>query len=218
VKDLASDWSKISSLASPDAVIDVLEARMDAWISALQGESSKYVDDLAVFTRDRVHDYYLPLWLWHRLDAQRWKASALPLRESKRGSQSFDVDHVVAVKLWETLPGGKVQADSEDKGALSADDLSTTMNAFGNCCLLEKSFNIAKGAEPLGAFLQRVHEFTKGTLNVDDWTKDLGVDTALVNPTGKPAGYVRVVVEARTSAMKAELKEYLAGTRQRSDV
>jgi hypothetical protein len=86
------------------------------------------------------------LWLWHRLDAQRWKASALPLRESKRGSLSFDVDHVVAVKLWETLPGGKAQADSEDEGELSADDLSTTMNALGNCCLLEKSFNIAKGA------------------------------------------------------------------------
>jgi hypothetical protein len=31
----------------------------------------------------------------------------------------------------------------------SADDLSTTMNALGNCCLLEKSFNVSKGAEPL---------------------------------------------------------------------
>jgi len=218
VKDLASDWSKISSLTSPDAVIEVLKARMDTWISALQGEASKFVDDLAVLTRDRVHDYYLPLWLWHRLDASRWKASALPLRESKRGSLSFDVDHVVAVKLWETLAGGKAQADSEDEGALSADDLSTTMNALGNCCLLEKSFNIAKGAEPLGAFLQRVHEFKTGTLKVDDWTKDLGVDATLVNPTGKPAADVRVFVEARTAAMKAELKEYLAGTRQRADV
>lgn len=218
VKDLASDWSKISSLASPDAVIEVLKARMETWIAALQGESSKYIDDLAVLTRDRVHDYYLPLWLWHRLDAQRWKASALPLRESKRGSLSFDVDHVVAVKLWETLPGGTTLADPEDEGALSADDLSTTMNALGNCCLLEKSFNIAKGAEPLGAFLQRVHEFKTGTLKIDDWTKDLGVDATLVNPTGKPAKDVRVFVEARTNAMKAELKEYLAGTRQRADV
>jgi hypothetical protein len=122
------------------------------------------------------------------------------------------------VKLWETLPGAQPQADSEDEGTLSADDLSTTMNALGNCCLLEKSFNIAKGAEPLGAFLQRVHEFKNGTLKLADWTKNLGVDATLVDPTGKSAADVRGVVEARTAAMKAEMKEYLAGTRQRADV
>jgi hypothetical protein len=53
---------------------------------------------------------------------------------------------------------------------------------------------------------------------LDDWTKDLGVDATLVNPAGKPAADVRVFVEARTAAMKAELKEYLAGTRHRADV
>ncbi|MFV8754822.1 DUF262 domain-containing protein [Nannocystaceae bacterium ST9] len=218
VKDLAVDWSKISAQPSPDAVIELLKVRMDTWIGALQGDSAKYIDDLAVLTRDRVHDYYLPLWLWHRIDEPRWKASALPLREAKRGGLSLDVDHVVAIKLWETLPGGQPQADPEDESALSADDLSTTMNALGNCCLLEKSFNIAKGAEPLGAFLQRVYEFKTGKLKVDDWAKDLGVDVTLVNPTEKPAADVRLLVEARTAAMKAELKEYLVGARQRTDV
>lgn len=217
IKDLASDWSAITGLALPEHVLNVLTSRMEMWIGALQVESSKYIDELAVLSRDRVHDYYLPLWLWHRLNVERWKASALPLRESKRGSLSFDVDHVVAVKLWETLNGAQPQLDDDD-GTLSADDLSTTMNAFGNCCLLEKSFNVAKGAEPLGAFLRRVHEFKVGALTIGDWTKDLGVDATLVDPTGKPAADVRVVVEARTAVMKAELKEYLAGTRQRADV
>lgn len=217
-KDLASDWSRISQLSAPDEVVAVLKNRMEAWISGLQAESSRYVDELAALTRDRVHDYYLPLWLWHRLDAARWKASALPLRESKRGSLSFDVDHVVAVKLWETLVGAQPLADPEDEAALRVDDLSTTMNALGNCCLLEKSFNIAKGAEPLSAFLNRVHEFKTGTLTIDDWTRDLGVDAVLADPTGKAANDVRVVVEERTAAMKAELKEYLAGARQRADV
>ena len=224
VTDLAADWSKISSMTAPDEVMKVLEARMSNWIGALQAESSKYIDDLAVLLRDRVHDYYLSLWLWHRLDGQRWKASAIPLRESKRGSLSLDVDHIVAVKLWETLPGAQPQADSEDESALSADDLSTTMNALGNCCLLEKSFNIAKWKHPFSAFLQRVHEFKPDggdgalKLNIADWTRDLGVDAILVDPTGKPASDVRVVVEARTAKMKAELKEYLAGTRQRADL
>jgi hypothetical protein len=126
VKDLAGDWAKIATLTSPDAVVAILEARMETWIGALQTESSKYVDDLAVLARSRVHDYYLPLWLWHRLDKERWKASALPLRESKRGSLSLDVDHVVAVKLWETLPGAQVQVDGEDDSALDAEYLAGT--------------------------------------------------------------------------------------------
>ena len=222
VKDLAGDWAKISKFATPYDVIAHLKSRMDTWITALQAESSKYVDDLAVLDRKRVHDYYLALWLWHRLDALRWKASALPLRESKRGSLSLDVDHVVAVKLWETLPGALAQSDNdEDEAVLSADDLPTIMNALGNCCLLEKSFNIAKGAEPLGTFLSRVHEFkanTPNALSVDGWAKDLGIDVALVDPVGKTVADVRKVVEARTVAMKDELKEYLAGVRQRADV
>ncbi len=217
-KDLAGDWAILIKLVSPDAVVAVLKARMDTWIGDLQAESTKYVENLAVLTRNRVHDYYLPLWLWHRLDEQRWNASALPLRESNRGSLSHDVDHVVAVKLWERLPGAQVQENTEDETALSADDLSTTMNALGNCCLLEKSFNIAKGAEPFSEFLERVHEFKTGTLMLDVWSKDLGLDAMLVNPVGKFAPDVRVVVETRSTAMKAELKEYLAGTRQRTDM
>lgn len=224
VKDLADDWSKISTRAVPEEVVEVLQGRISTWIGALQAESSKYIDDLAVLLRDRVHDYYLPLWLWHRLDDHRWKASAIPLRESKHANLSLDVDHIVAVKLWETLPGCQPQGDSEDETVVSSDDLMTTMNAIGNCCLLEKSFNIAKRTEPLGAFLQRVHEFKSngagatGKLNIADWTNDLGLDSVLVDPTGKTAADVRSVVDARTAKMKAELKEYLAGARQRADL
>ncbi|QRK08563.1 DUF262 domain-containing protein [Archangium violaceum] len=220
IKDLSADWASIRKLTAPDDVIAILKHRMEAWISGLQAESSKYIDDLGVLTRDAVHQYYLPLWLWHRLDAARWKASALPLRESKRGSLSFDVDHVVAVKLWETLQGAPQTAaeEGEDESALTMEDLSTTMNALGNCCLLEKSFNIAKGAEPLRAFLDRVHEFKTGALKVNDWAKAIGVDADLVDPSGKTAAAIRLVVEGRTAKMKTELKEYIAGTRQRADI
>lgn len=220
VKDLATDWATIKQTSAPDAVIKALQDRMQLWTTALQSESNKYIDDLGVLTRDAVHQYFLPLWLWHRLDATRWKASALPLRESKRGSLSLDVDHVVAVKLWEKLQGASADAGAEDDdAALIVDDLSTTMNALGNCCLLEKSFNIAKGAEPLRAFLQRVHEFKSGSLTVEARTKDLDIDDALVDPpAGRTIDDVRGAVQARTDHMKTELKEYIAGTRHRADV
>ena len=137
---------------------------------------------------------------------------------AKGGSLSLDVDHIVAVKLWESLPGAQPPTDADEEAVVGADDLSTTMNALGNCCLLEKSFNVAKGAESLATFLGRVYEFKTGALTVAKWSKDVGVDASLVDPSGKAAVDVRAIVEARTAAMKAELKEYLSGTRQRTDV
>lgn len=128
---------------------------------------------------------------------------------------------MVAVKLWEKLHGAlPAEGDDVDDGepARAAEDLSTTMNALGNCCLLEKSFNIAKGAEPLRAFLERVHELKNGTWTVADWAANIGFASDLVDPTGKTAADVRVVVEQRTASMKTELKEYIDGTRQRVDV
>jgi hypothetical protein len=110
---------------------------------------------------------------------------SLPLRESKRGSLSLDVDHVVAVKFWETLTKLPTRESDEQSRMPESDDLSVKMNALGNCCLLEKSFNIAKGAEPLQSFLERVHEFKKGTLTVEGCPASIGLDLMLVNATGR---------------------------------
>jgi hypothetical protein len=191
---------------------------MIEWIGALQQDASKYIDDLGALTRETVHQYYLPLWLWHRLDADRWKASSLPLRESKRGSLSLDVDHVVAVKFWETLTRPLKPESAGLSGMPESDDLSVKMNALGNCFLLEKSFNIAKGAEPLQSFLARVHEFKNGAVTVEAWAKDIGLAAILVNATGKTIDDVSTAVDERTTSMKNELKEYIVGGRQRADL
>jgi hypothetical protein len=132
----------------------------------------------------------------------------------------LEVDHVVAVKLWETLSGTPqlVGPSIEDEVSLGIDDISTTMNSLGNCCLLEKSFNIAKGKEPLRAFLDRVHEFTHTSMTVDQWAKDIGLDASLVDPRGLEVSEIRATVENRTSRMKQELKDYVIGKLQRADV
>ena len=193
---------------------------MSSWITSLQVdvESAKFIDNLGALTREAVYQYYLPLWLWHRLDAARWKASELQgLRESKRGGVSLDVDHIVAVKLWEALAPTQNSDEDADEATLMADDLSTTINGLGNCCLLEKSFNISKGAEPLQVFLEHVHEFKSGELKIVDWAKDIGLGPCLVNPSVFTADEVRVAVEERTAQMKTELKKYVAGELQRAD-
>jgi hypothetical protein len=216
-KDLARDWATVARLDAPEDVVEVLRARIANWVGELQADSVKYVDDLAVLTRNRVHEYYLPLWLWHRLDPQRWEASKVSLPERKGSVPSLDVDHVIAVKVWETLPGAQTLEGSQGDAVPTTDDFSTTMNSLGNCCLLNKSFNINKGADTLRAFLERVHDFKTGALDVEVWTGQLDLSPAFVDPLGLSAAAIRDEVDARTARMKAELRQYLAGSRQRAD-
>jgi hypothetical protein len=216
LKDLANDWSDVRLVFDPDKVVTVLAARMAAWLTSLQPEAEKYITNLEVQSRDAVRQYYLPLWVWHRIDSERWKFSAIPLRESKRGKNPApEVDHLVAVKLWEQF-----NTPNEDDDGSDAVDASMIINALGNCSLLEKSFNIAKGATSLSSFLERVHEFKTKTHSIADWCKALDVPDSLLAPSGtsEPAKTTSAAIKERTARMKKELNEYVAGTRQRADI
>lgn len=221
-KDLASDWATLCAEASPVAALETLRARMTEWIAGLEADSVRTLNELEVDSREVVYQYSLPLWLWHRLDGARWQASKVSLREKKRGSIRVEVDHVVAVKLWESLPdsaAAPVSADGERATPQpKAEDASEQLHSIGNCCLLEKSFNIAKGADPLLTFLGKVHEFKEGTLSVDAWAPALNLTDVLLNPAGTPREVVNAAIQARTSAIKAELQEYVEGKRQRVDL
>ncbi|NUP07965.1 MAG: DUF262 domain-containing protein [Polyangiaceae bacterium] len=216
VANLASDWRSVRAEESSTNVLALLDQRMDRWISELVPHAEKHIDELRVLTRDAVHQYYLPLWLWHRLDAERWTASKLPLRETKRGSLSLDVDHITAVKLWSLITGQEDPTTSTE----SADgvDVQSTVNALGNCCLLEKSFNIAKGADPLRTFLERVHEFKLDPSKVERWAAHVDISGELLSPNAHSAVEVAAAIEQRTLRVKAELKEFAAGARERADV
>lgn len=221
VANLAADWRQIAAATDPDAVLGVLEARMIGWTQALQSEAGKYIEDLAVLSRDAVHQYALPLWVWHRLDAERWKASAVPLRETKRGRLLLEVDHLVAVKLWERLFGTPAADGNPTGSTAEADDSITVMNSLGNCSLLEKSFNVAKGAEPLRAFLERVHEFKSQQLQVADWSSALDIGASLLDPTAQPPVSIadlRAAITERTTRMKNDIKAFIQGTRDRADI
>ncbi|BCS31423.1 hypothetical protein TBR22_A06240 [Luteitalea sp. TBR-22] len=218
VKDLADYCEQLSPVASPEAAMKLLKTCITRWLDALQPDASKYIDDLEVQDRKRVHDYYVPLWLWHRLDERRWKASKGPLRISKTGVSS-DVDHLVAVKVWESLPFPESEPLSLAEAPEQRETYSVMMNALGNCCLLEKSFNIAKGASSLTSFLAKVDEFASGALAIDQWTTDLlGSRAALADTSDSNLKAVAEVITLRTSEMKAELKKYISGELQRVDV
>lgn len=208
-KDLSEDWKKIKELESPEQVITTLEERVNAWLAALQTESAKHIDNLSALDRNRVQDYFLPLWVWHRLDPARWKASRITLRTGGR-KPKLEVDHVVAVKLWENLP--RETADGENvQTTMDLPENPTSINAIGNCCLLEKSFNISKGAKPLAEFLAKIHEFRTGSVNLDSWTANLGLHSELVDPSNLPANRIHELIDRRSNQIKSELKGYLSG-------
>jgi hypothetical protein len=193
---------------------------MTSWLNGLQSDAQRYIDDLGVLSREAVRQYYLPLWVWHRLDSARWAASKVALRDSKRATVSTEVDHVVAVKLWEKLISAS-PTDSIGTGGDEEDDDSSPVNALGNCCLLEKTFNISKGAEPLRTFLVRVHEFKADKAKIAPWAESLSISAELVDPTaiGSAAlANVRKAVNERTDKMKTELKAYILGTRLIQDL
>lgn len=215
VTDIASKLNNL--MANTESVTDqavaaaAYSAALTGLVSDATGGATAYIDLLAADDRGQVRQYYAPLWLWHRLDPNRWAMSAVPLRHGKK-QPAWDVDHVVAVKLWEGLP--TPQADESD----AASDDAGSVNELGNCVLLETAFNISKGAKPLGEWMTEIHEFKNGTLKKDEWAQALGLPTALVNPSGLSRADVAAAVEQRTAVMKAELKEFLAGTKARVDV
>lgn len=219
VADLAAKLTVLKT--TTDSVADSVIA-LEAFTTAIQGfvndtasEAAAHIDRLSVDDRNQVRQYFTPLWIWHRLDETRWTMSAVPLRLwKKRNQPALDVDHVVAVKLWEKLTPGEAngEADAGDESLLGG------LNDLGNCLLLETAFNISKSANPLGEWLKNVHEFKSGELKQDEWAAALSLPAILLDPSGLSVAEVAAAVEARTGSIKQELKEFVAGTRTRCDV
>jgi hypothetical protein len=222
----ASSVPRVSDLASKLTTLktttDALTERADAskvFVDALKGivgdtqsEATNYIDRLSVDDRNQVRQYFTPLWIWHRLGEARWAMSAVPLRHGKK-QPTLDVDHVVAVKLWEKLPAGAATGEA----ASEEEPLSAT-NELGNCLLLETAFNISKSATPLGEWLKNVHEFKTGPLKQAEWSAELGLSALLLDPTGSTVADVVAAVMARTASIKQDLKDYVGGAKARADL
>jgi hypothetical protein len=175
-------------------------------------EAGGYIDRLSVDDRSQVSKYQSALWLWHRMDETRWAMSRIPLRLGKK-SPRWDVDHLVAVKLWE-----KLTPPPADDGDENPEDAGDRMNDIGNCLLLETAFNISKSAKTLAEWLGEVHEFKEGSLTVSDWAAALSLPAELVNPVGCTKAELDTAVDHRAALIRSELKEFIAGKRLRADV
>jgi hypothetical protein len=219
LKDLARTWADVQATGSADSVAALLSQRLSGWIDDLRPAAQKYVDDLSVDHRGEVHRYFVPLWVWHRLDAPRWEESRVQLRVGRK-KVSLDVDHIISCKWWENNVDRVVEEESlaEDgeaaatkAGASGAPIVEGgTLNDIGNCFLLWTSFNISKSDRPLKSFLSQVYEF-QDPARLQAWQTALEVAQEQIDPDAFDETTIRQAIAARTKAIKEELRKFING-------
>ncbi len=211
--DLSTDGTTLATVREPSAAIAVVRGRLNSLVKGVTSDASVYVQTMNVEKREQVSRYNSLLWIWHRLDLERWKMSKIPLRSGRQKTCEFDVDHTVAFAQWERM----VQAlNLSDEQAVS--ELLQVVNQLGNCTLLEKTFNISKSDSSLKEFLQNVHEFKNNQLTLDGWTEKMGIELAMVEPASSSCEAIRVAIEKRDVLIRKEISEFVASSRERCDV
>lgn len=174
--------------------------------------ASNQMNDPSVPTRERVGQYKNLLWIWHRLDLNRWEKSQVQLRVGKK-KPTIEVDHVVSFVLWNDKLDLQLPKDSTDK-----EEAVALANKLGNCVLLEKNFNISKGKKSFKSFLSQVHEVIEEKLRIDAWCAALAISHPLLDPDLSSVEDLRESIDIRDKEMKDELIEFVRGTRVRADV
>jgi hypothetical protein len=205
-KRLHEFGAKLSAVVGRDQGLASIKKYFDDELTReLLDDAKAYVDGLGASRRSGVRNYHVVLWLWHRLDADRWKHSKLPLRDRSRKVSKLEVDHVVAVYKWEVLKAADPSFNSDD----------STLHSIGNCLLLEKSFNISKGKRTMAEFLGDIASL--GAQGAKELLDSLLISEGHSSLQSQTLATLEVIVEERESIIKKELKEFIDGSRVRQD-
>ena len=211
-KDLNTDSIALNVEKNPDKAIGIIKARMTALVADVVVDATTYVANLSTPIRERVSIYRNVLWIWHRIDKERWKMSQIPLRIGRSKKTRPEVDHTVAHSMW----GEFVKALAGDD-----DDLQQALpvvNMLGNCSLLEKTFNISKSDKTLKSFMEEVHEFKEGKIILTDWAKELGIPDIMLEPLADKVEEITAAIEARDKEIRDEVVKFIKGERERADL
>jgi len=212
-KDLHNDGQKLTTTTDATTALTVIEDHIAALTDGIIKDAVQYAQTLAVSQREQVSRYNRLLWLWHRLDAERWKMSSIPLRSGRRQDVELEVDHNIAHALWESKVNAAPSKDEEE-----AQELLQEINRLGNCSLLEKNFNISKSDKSLRTFLAGVHEFKSGKLKIDDWATALALGPTFLDPEKFTLKEIEEAINQREEHIRKEIVEFIQGARQRQDL
>ncbi|MEN6444438.1 MAG: DUF262 domain-containing protein [Candidatus Cloacimonas sp.] len=209
--------SKVHSSNDLCDVIDLYEKCTQDLLEQISDRVIKEINDSEVDDRSKVRLYKSKLWIWQRLDSQRWNNSIVMLRKDL-DARSCEVDHMISAKWWENYLDSNlntlVPSVLENK-----EDAKNIINKLGNCSLLEKNFNISKRTKPMGSFLEEIYEVKEDKMTKEDWQKSMLVTDALAHPERQDD--IQGIVDAikqRDNSIKKELVDFINGKRIRSDI
>lgn len=210
-QELGSDEASYAAAGTIASAVTVHKDRLEALIAGVKADAEGHINSrLGVEDRGQVSQYFGPLWLWHRLDTDRWNSSKKQLQIGK-AKVDIDVDHVVSVKIWDRrgIPEG-VLCDEESAGSV--------INSLGNCALLNKSFNIIKSADSLRTFMNKVHEFKNAPQEIDPWAANLGISKSLLDCDASDMAQIVKDVQIRDGAIRTDLIKFIRGELSRVDL
>jgi len=213
VKKLHDTWTQMAAVEDPTEAHKLWAECFCDLVQGFEEDASSYVNSFSVIDRARVSAYRNLLWIWHRLDAERWDMSKVQLRFGKKGALGQEVDHTVSFAVWEKrLEAGLPEGFTDTKEAVAV------ANKLGNCALLEKNFNVSKSAKSMKTFLEQIHEFRTKTLSLSGWAKALEMSDMLIDPEQATVNDIAKAIAVRDKRIREELIEFVKGKRTRKDI
>ena len=227
--ELNSIFGKLKTAQAP-GLIAAVDDSINQMMARVSTKAVEQINNVLVRDRRRVHAYHSFLWVWHRLEDDRWKNSSIQMRTGRKRTSKLEVDHTVADAWWARSVEQQIQAKlasfvgtDEEKAKVAPDDFESRydaiafINMLGNCSLLDKSFNISKSDEPMRHFLQEVHEFKDGKVQMSDWETALSLTPTLTLPDSSAFADIKKAIQARDALIRKDLIEFIGGQKHRVD-
>ncbi|MDB5797126.1 MAG: hypothetical protein JWP36_1028 [Paucimonas sp.] len=227
--ELNTMFGKLNS-AQADGLVAAVDDSINQMMARFSTKAIEQINNVLVRDRRRVHAYHPFLWVWHRLQDDRWKNSSIPMRTGRKRTSKLEVDHTVADAWWARSVEQQIQAkraafvgSDEEKALIAPDDFESRfdaiafINMLGNCSLLDKSFNISKSDKPMRHFLWEVHEFKDGKVQIENWEAALSLTPTLTLPNEAAVADIKKEIQARDALIRKDLVEFVGGQKYRVD-
>jgi len=211
-KDLDELRKTVGGLDDASAAHGAWHECFGKFVENLATEAANYINSVSAASRERVGLYRNLLWVWHRVDSERWKASRAQLRVGKK-TCALEVDHTVSCLLWERKLNSALP-----KGITSQEEAAALVHKLGNCALLEKNFNISKSDKALKDFLEKIHEVKQKKIRIDALCAALALPKSMLDPDAASVDEIAEAIENRDKAIRADLVDFIGGRRIRVDV
>jgi uncharacterized protein with ParB-like and HNH nuclease domain len=218
---------KIINCHAPNVSIDLLVGELSEILLELKQTTINRISDIRAYDRKGVISYKNILWLWNRLNKERWGVVQKPMKRF-RAQPKLEVDHAIPVEIWvekidtsypeeasrDSITGIEVKYNINDN-MYTRSELLSIINMLGNCSLLLRSHNRSKGKEQFYDFLNDIYnpeqiELVKNSLLLNDIT---------LSPNGASIENIVKEVLERTEKIKTELIEYFSNNnKKREDI